>query len=144
MSIFFWFLIIAIATLAVNMIIILYMKKKRSVSVLPVFAVLIAGYLAAALLYLLTAMQGVQILEQKQAACLDIETESYRSARAGSHTAYAFCSKEGISFRFDDADLLTDDVPETPTVVEVYFCKMRTGFSACYLNEETAVCYILR
>lgn len=144
MSIFFWFLIIAVSTLALNMVVILQMRKRKAVSVFPVFAILCAGYVAAALLYLLTSMQGTQILEQKQAACFNIETQSYQTASDGTHASYAFCSKEGITFRFSDVDLLTDDVPQDPSTVEIYYCKIRTGFSACYLNEGTAVYYILR
>lgn len=144
MSIFFWFLIIAVATLALNMLVILQMRKHKAVRVLPVFAILITGYLTAALLYLSTATHGTQVLEQKQAACFNIETQSYQTASDGTHVSYAFCSKEGITFRFSDADLLTDDVPQDPSTVEIYYCKMRTGFSACYLNEGTAVYYILR
>ena len=144
MSIFFWFLIIAVATLTLNMIAILQMRKRKTVSVFPVFAILCAGYLTAALLYLLTSMHGAQILEQKQAASLDIETESYQTASDGTHVSYTFCSKEGISFCFSDTDLLTEAVPKEPSVVEIYFCKVRTGFSGCYLNEGTAVCYVLK
>ena len=144
MSIFFWFLIIAVATLALNMLVILQMRKRKAVRVLPVFAILITGYLTAALLYLFTATHGTQVLEQKQAARFEIEKQSYRTAGDGTYTSYAFCSKEGILFRFDDTELLTDNVPQTPSVVEVYFCTTRTGFSACYLSEGTAVRYILR
>ena len=144
MSILFWFLIIAVATLTLNMIAILQMRKRKTVSVFPVFAILCAGYLTAALLYLLTSVHGTQILEQKQAACFNIETQSYQTASDGTHVSYAFCSKEGITFRFSDADLLTDDVPQVPSIVEIYYCKIRNGFSACYLNEGTAVYYILR
>lgn len=144
MSIFFWFLMIAVATLALNMIVILHMRKRRAISVFPVFSILCAGYLAAALLYLLTSMHGTQILEQKQAACLTIEPQSYQTAGEGAHTAYAFCSREGISFRFNDTELLAGDVPHEPSEVAIYFCRIRTGFSACYLNESTAVRYILR
>lgn len=144
MSIFFWFLIIAVATLALNTVAILQMRKRRSISVFPIFAILCAGYLAAALLYLLTSMHGTQILEQRQAVCLDIETQSYQTASDGAHASYAFCSKEGISFRFSDTDLLAGDVPQQPSEVEIYFCRIRTGFSACYLNEGTAVRYILK
>ena len=144
MSIFFWFLIIAVATLALNMIVILQMRKRKAVSVFPVFSILCAGYLTAALLYLLTSMHGAQILEQEQAACFSIEPQSYQTASDGAHVSYAFCSKEGITFRFSDADLLTDVVPQEPSTVEIYYCKIRSGFSACYLNEGTAVYYILR
>lgn len=144
MNIFFWFLIIAIATLALNMFIILRMYKRNNVRVLPIFAILCVGYLSAALLYLLTSMHGTQILEQRQAACLDIEPQSYQTASDGTHVSYAFCSKEGIAFSFRDTDLLTDDVPETPSQAAIYLCKVRTGFSACYLNEGTTVCYVLK
>ena len=144
MSIFFWFLIIAVVTLTANMIAILQMRRNKSVHVLTIFAILVTGYLAAALLYLITAMQGTQVLEQRQAARFDIETQSYQTASNGTHMSYAFCSKEGITFSFSDTELLTSDVPKEPSVVEVYFCKTRTGFSACYLSEGTAVCYILK
>ena len=144
MSIFFWFLIIAVVTLALNMMVILQMQKRRSLRTLPVFAVLITGYLSAAMLYLITAMHGTQILEQRRAACFDIEAQSYRSDNDGVHTSYAFCSKEGITFHFDDTALLTDDVPEDPSAVEVWFCQTRNGFSVCYLNEGTAVYYVLK
>lgn len=144
MSIFFWFLIIAVATLTLNAIVILQMRKRRTIRVFPIFAILCAGYLAAALLYLVTSTHGTQILEQKQAARLDIETQSYQTAGEGAHKNYTFCSKEGISFHFSDTELLTDTVPAEPSAVEIYFCRVRTGFSACYLNEGTAVRYILR
>lgn len=144
MSIFFWFLIIAVATLTFNTIVILQMRKRRTIRVFPIFTILCAGYLAAALLYLITSTHGTQILEQKQAASLDIDTQSYQTSGDGAYTDYAFCSKEGIAFHFDDTELLTDAVPAEPSAVEIYFCRVRTGFSACYLNEGIAVRYILR
>ena len=144
MSIFFWFLIIAVATLALNMLIILRMKKQKTLRVLPVFSILCAGCLSAALLYLITSMHGVQILEQKQSACLQIETQSFQTASDGTHASFAFCSKEGVPFQFSDTDLLNSDFPEAPTTVEVYYCQTRTGFSACYLSEGSGVYYLLR
>ena len=144
MSIFFWFLIIAVATLALNTGVILWMRKQQNVRVFPVFVLLIIGYIAAALLYLLTAMQGTQILEQKQAVSLSIETQSYRTASDGTRTSYAFCSTEGIEFHLDDTELLTDDVPANPSVIEVYHCKVRTGWTGCYLSEDSGVYYILK
>lgn len=144
MNIFFWFLIIAVITLALNLIAILQMKKRRTVHVLPVLSILVTGYLAAALLYLITSMQGTRILEQTQAAQLEIEPQSYRTAGDDTHSSYAFCSKEGMLFQFDDTELLTDQVPQSPSVVEIYFCQTRTGFSACYLYDSSTVRYILR
>ena len=144
MSIFFWFLIIAVTTLAVNMINILHMRKRKSLRIFPVLAILCVGYLAAALLYLVTTMQGTQILEQKQAAYLEIEASSYQTSSDGAHTFYTFCSKEGISFAFDDSALLTPDVPKAPSVVEVYFCSTRNGSPSCYLSEGSAVYYLLK
>lgn len=144
MSIFFWFLIIAVATLALNMMIILQMKKHRSVRTFPVFAVLITSYLAAALLYLSTAMHGTQILTQRWVARFDIEAQSYHAESDGTHISYSFYSEEGIEFLFDDTALLISDVPEEPSIVEVWFCQTRNGFSACYLNEGTSVYYVLR
>lgn len=144
MSIFFWFLIIAVATLALNTGVILWMRKQQAVRVFPVFVTLIIGYLAAALLYLLTAMHGTQILEQKQAVSLSIEAQSYRTSSDGTHTSYAFCSTEGIEFHLHDTELLTDDVPANPSVVEVYHCNVRTGWTGCYLSEGSGVYYILK
>lgn len=143
MSIFFWFLIIAVATLAINMTVIFRMKKHHTVRVLPVIAILITGYLAAALLYLLTSMHGIEVLEQQTAARLEIEPQSYQTASDGAHRSFAFCSKEGITFQLDDSQLLNDKLPEEPSVVEVRICKVRTGFSACYLSEGTQIGYIL-
>ncbi|MCI7130555.1 MAG: hypothetical protein MSA09_08400 [Lachnospiraceae bacterium] len=144
MSIFFWFLIIAVATLAVNMINILHMRKQKSVRIFPVFVILCAGYLAAALLYLVTVMQGTQVLEKRQAASLEIDASSYQATSDDTHTSYTFCSKEGISFAFDDSALLVSDVPKKPSVIEVYFCKTRNGSPSCYLSEGSAVYYILK
>lgn len=144
MRIFFWFLIIAVATLAINMICLLQMKKHQSIRITPIIAVLCSGYLIAFLLYLLTAAYGPQILEQKLAADFLIEQQSYQTAIDGSHTAYAFCSTEGITFRFSDTALLSHEVPDTPRTVEVYSCRIRTGFSWCYLNETTTICYLLK
>ena len=143
MRIFFWFLIIAVATLAINMTIIFRMKKHHTVRILPVIAVLITGYLAAALLYLFTSMHGIEVLEQQTAARLEIEPQSYQSVSDGAHSSFAFCSKEGITFQFDDSQLLNEAFPEKPSVVEVCICKVRTGFSACYLSESTQIGYIL-
>jgi len=144
MSIFFWFLIIAVATLAVNMIVILNMRKRKSIKNIPVFAVLCLGYLAAGLLYLITAAHGTQILEKKLAVSLPIEAESYRAAEGDAHTAYTFCSREGMSFHFDDTQLLSVEVPQAPQTVEIYYCKTRTGYAHCYLSEGTAVRYLLK
>ena len=144
MCIFFWFLIIAIATLALNMAVILQMKRKKKVRILPVCIIVTAGYLAAALLYILTSMHGTQILEQHKAARFEIEAQSYETTSDGTLISYSFYSKEGIRFHFDEHSLLTGNVPEHPSVVEVYFCKTRDGFPSCYLSEGTAVCYLLR
>ena len=144
MSIFFWFLIIAVVTLAINMTVILHMKKQRSIHALPIIAILIAGYLAAALLYLLISMHGTEILDQKTAVRLEIEPQSYQTASDGTHTSFAFCSTEGITFSFDSSQLLTTDFPEKPSIVEVCVCKVRNGFSACYLSEGTTIGYLLK
>ena len=144
MSIFFWFLIIAVITLALNMAMILQMKKHKNIRILPIGIILLAGYLAAALLYLCTMIHGTQILKQTQAASFQIETESYQTAGEGTRTEFAFCSKEGVPFQFSDTDLLNSDFPEAPTTVEVYYCQTRTGFSACYLSEGSGVYYLLR
>ncbi|MDD7642563.1 MAG: hypothetical protein PUK75_08840 [bacterium] len=144
MSIFFWFLIIAVITLALNMTMILQMKKRNNIRILPIGITLLAGYLSAALLYLCALMHGTQVLEQTQAASFQIETESYQTTGDGTRTAFAFCSKEGIPFQFSDTDLLSSEFPEAPTTVNVYYCKTRTGFSACYLSEGSGVYYLLR
>lgn len=144
MSIFFWFLIIAVITLALNMTMILQMKTRKSIRILPIGITLLAGYLAAALLYLCSLMYGTQVLEQTQAASFQIEAESYQAASDGTRTSFSFNSKEGIPFQFSDAELLSPEFPEAPATVEVYYCKTRTGFSACYLSEGTGVYYLLR
>ena len=144
MSIFFWFLIIAVTTLTLNMISILQMKKHKNIRILPVCVILVTGCLFAAVLYLCTSLHGTQVLEQRQAACFDIEMQSYQTVSDGTHTSFTFCSKEGIPFHFSDNELLNDEYPQAPTTVAVYYCKTRTGFSDCYLNEGTAVYYLLR
>lgn len=144
MSIFFWFMIIAVAALTLNLTLIVRMRRKKMIRIYPVFTVLIVSVLSAALLYAVTALHGTQIVNQKLAASLEIEPQSYQTAVNNSHAAYAFCSKEGMEFRFDDTDLLISEVPDAPSVVEIYYCETRSGFSNCYLYEGTAVRYVLR
>lgn len=144
MHIFFWFLILAVAILAVNLLIIIVMYKRKTTRSLPIISVIIFGFILAALLYLCTMMHGMELLSQKLAASLEIETESYQTAGSDESAAYAFCSKEGIEFRLDAAQLLDTDVPAQPTTLEIYYCKTRVGFSWCYLSEDTAIYYILK
>ena len=144
MSIFFWFVIIAVVMLAINIATILHMRKKKSIKNSPVFIILCSGYVVAALLYAITALHGTQILETNQAASLSIETQSYQTVTDGVHSSYAFCSMEGIPFRFDDTALLSTDVPPQPKTVEIYYCKTRTGYALCYLSEGETVRYILK
>lgn len=144
MHIYFWFLIFAVAILAVNLLMIAIMYKRKTIRSLPVISVTILGFILAALLYLFTVMHGTELLDKKLAASLEIETESYQSAGTGEGFAYAFCSKEGISFTFGSSQLLDANVPKQPTTVEIYHCSTRSGFSWCYLREDTAVYYILK
>lgn len=144
MLIYFWFLIIAIAILAVNLLLIIIMYKKKTTRSLPVISVTIFGFILAALLYLGTVIHGTELLDQTLAASLEIETESYQSAGSAENAAYAFCSTEGIEFTLGAAQLLNPDVPKQPSTVEIYYCKTRSGFSWCYLSEDTAVLYKLK
>ncbi len=144
MNIFYWFLIIAAAALGVNLIFITVMYCKKSVHVLPVAGIVIFSFLLAALLYLVTAMQGTELLERTLAASLEIETESFQSADDAGDTLYAFCSREGVEFHLSGAQLLDDAVPAQPTVVEIYYCTTRNGFSWCSLGEDTIIRYILK
>lgn len=144
MRIYFWFLILAVAILAVNLLMIIIMYKRKTIRSLPVISVTILGFILAALLYLLTVIHGTELLGKKLAASLEIETESYQTAATGEGFAYAFCSKEGIECTIHSAQLLDPDVPQQPTTVEIYYCRTRCGFSWCYLSEDTAVYYILK
>jgi hypothetical protein len=144
MNIFFWFLILAVITLMINGAMIYSMHRQGRYRYLSIVLVLVTGYLLAALLYLLTWTSGTYILSKTLACTMPIETESYRSAEANGITSYAFCSEEGITFRFDETELLETEVPPAPSTLEVYFCRTRTGLSWCYLSEGTTVKYLLK
>lgn len=146
MNIYYWFLIIAAVTLGANLIVITVMYRKKYIYILPIAGIVTFSFLLAALLYLITAMHGSELLERKLAVSLEIETESFQSA-ADIHTddtVYAFCSKEGIEFHLSGSELLAPSVPSQPATVEVYYCTMRKGFSWCSLGEDTAIRYILK
>lgn len=144
MNIFYWFLIIAAATLLANLVIITVMYHKKSVHALPIAATVIFSFLLAALLYLLTSIHGSELISRKLAATLEIETESFQSAREANDTVYAFCSKEGVEFQFYGAQLLEAAVPAQPTTVEIYYCTVRGGFSWCSLGEDSGIYYVLK
>ncbi len=145
MNIFFWFLIIAAATLAANLAVILYMgNKRRRTRLAPIICMHCAGYAAAGLLYAAASANGTQILEQRQAAVLSVDTDSFRRSRGddGEET-YTFNSAEGVPFSFGESCLL-QAAPDSPKSVEIYDCRTRTGFSACYLEEGESVMYLLK
>lgn len=143
MNIFFWFLILAVITLVTNGAMLYSMHRRGKYRCLPIVLVLVAGYLLAALLYLLAQTGGTHIMSSALACTMPIEAESFRSAQADGVVSYAFCSEDGITFRFDETELLDAPAPESPATVEVYFCTTRTGFPWCYLQEGTAVRYKL-
>lgn len=147
MHIFIWFLIIALIAFAVNLLLLLFMKKKKKGSTAPIFGVVCASYAAAALLYVFTASNGEQVLDQTRTVSLSIEPKSYQTASSGGHTAFAFYSTEGILFQFDDSSLLqmrAADVPKLPETVEVYYCNTCEGYTWCFLRENTALRYVLK
>jgi hypothetical protein len=144
MHIFFWFLILAVITLAINIALIIFMGKRGKFHCFPILSVLMAGYILSGLLYAISWSGGIRILSQTMACTMPIETASYRSATQDGITSYAFCSEDGITFRLDETELLDAQVPQTPSTVEVYYCQVRTGLPWCYLNDGTAVKYILK
>ena len=144
MNIFYWFLIIAVASLFANLLVITVMYHKKTVHALPIAGIVIFSFLLAALLYLVTAMHGTELLDKKLAASLDIEAESFQSAAGADDTAYAFCSRDGIEFQIYGTQLLDPSVPRPPATVEIYYCTSRDGFSWCSLGEDTSVRYILK
>lgn len=144
MNIFYWFLIIAAVTLFANLVTIIVMYHQKSVHVLPIVGIVIFSFLLAALLYLITAMHGTELLSKELAASLEIEAESFQSAVETNDTVYAFCSKEGIEFQFYGTQLLDPSVPAQPATVEIYYCTMRDGFSWCSLGEDSAIYYVLK
>jgi hypothetical protein len=142
MNIFFWFLILAFITLVINGAWIFSMHRHGKYRCRPVILVLLAGYLAAALLYILAQENGTHIQSRTLACSMPIgsisteETDDLRS--------YTLSSTDGISFQFDESELLDTQVPEDPSTLEVYFCRTCTGFSWCYLSQGTAIRYILK
>lgn len=144
MSIFFWFLIISVITLLVNLAFIWFMSKKESYHPLTIIITSVLGILICSILYLRTTIQGTWVSDYKLADTLEIETDSYQSIGSGSSSAHAFYSKDGIKFQIDGSMLLDYDVPAVPKTVEIYVCETVTGFLGCYLATGTDVFYILR
>lgn len=144
MSIFFWFLIVSVITLLVNLAFIGIMNKKESYHPLTIIITFVLGVLVCSVLYLQTTIQGTWVSDYKLADTLEIETDSYQSVGSGFSSAYAFYSKDGIKFQIDGSMLLDYNVPENPQTVEIYVCDTVTGFSGCYLATGTDVFYILR
>ena len=144
MNIIYWFLIIAAVALCVNLLVITVMYRKKCIYILPIAGIVIFSFLLAALLFLITAMHGTELLDRKLAASLEIEPESFQCATRADDTVYAFCSKEGVEFHLSGTQLLDSLVPSQPATVEIYYCTMRNGFSWCSLGEDTAIRYILK
>lgn len=144
MHIFFWLLIIAISALIINLLLFFRMKRKKNAQLLPIAAVTLSAALLIMLLCACTCAHGTELLSSTAAADFTIEPQSYQTQTSGMHNEYAFCSTEGITFHFDDTQLLSADVPAHPTTVELYSCRIRNGYSICYLSDETVVRYLLK
>lgn len=144
MHIFFWILILAAAVLVVSLLLLHQMKRTKRSRQKPIIAVTCAGVLLIALLCVLTCLHGSIILTKEPAGSFAIEPDTCTADTVDSHTTYRFYSTDGIPFQFDETDLLSDDVPAQPQSVKLYICTIRRGFRNCYLNDSTAVRYILK
>lgn len=147
MHIFFWFLIIALVALIINLFLLRQMKQKNKPRLAPVIGVIAGSYLLAGCLYLITASHGADILTRTMAASFPIDASSFGTASENKQTVYSFHCENGIPFRFDDTALLPDSADvssHVPDTVEVYSCRIRTGYDWCYLGCDTQVCYAFR
>ncbi len=147
MQIFFWFLIIALAALVINLILLRRMRKKNKPRLAPIVCVAVASYLLAGGLYFITASHGTDVLTRTLAASFSIDAASFKTEEKDQRTTYSFRCDNGIPFRFDDTTLLSDSVDTTgqvPATVEVYSCQVRTGYGWCFLSNGTQVCYTFR
>lgn len=149
MHIFFWFLIIAALTLVTNVILLLQMKRKNAIRLAPVAGITAGSYLLAFCLYMLVISHGTDVLTHTLAASFPIDPQSYEMTTENGQTVYSLRCDNGIPFQFDASVLLPDAAAQTesgtqlPATIEVYSCKVRTGFSWCYLNHGTQIRYAL-
>ncbi len=147
MHIFFWFLIIALVALIINLFLLRQMKQKNKTRLAPVIGVVAGSYLLAGCLYLITTSHGTDVLTRTLAASFPIDPASFENADENQRTVYSFHCDNGIPFRFDDTALLPDSADvsgQAPDTVEVYSCQVRTGYDWCYLGYGTQVCYAFR
>lgn len=152
MYIFFWFLIIALAAFAINMILLLSMKqqlkKKRTHKkncTAPVLGVVLGSFSAAALLYAFTSANGTHTTSKQRAASFSIDTNSYETTSQNGQAVFSFYSTDGIFFQFDSSSLLdarTADIPKLPRTVTVYVCETCEGYEWCFLRKGTRIAYV--
>ncbi len=144
MHIFFWILILAAAVLVLNLLLLDQMKRTKKSRKKQILTVTCTGAALIVLLCVLTGLHGSFLLTQDAAGSFLIEPQTYDVHTDTAHTTYSLCSTDGISFQFDNTELLSSDVPAQPQSVELYSCTLRHGFRGCYLNDRTVVRYLLK
>ena len=143
MHIFYWFIIIALLSLTINLITLYHMNKRKNIHFTPIVSVFCISLVTAVLLFVACKAHGTQIISQSFAASFPIDSASYQTQVHETDISYSFYTTDGIRFHFSSHELLSDTVPEEPNYLEMYDCKTRTGFPFCYLSEGEALGYIL-
>lgn len=113
---------------------------------LVIFSVILAGIFVSAAFYVLTSMQGTQILASDFAAEYQIKEETFRTTDENTanylNSAYAFYAENGVQYQLRGTDLLQEPDAK-PAFIGIYTCEAAEGYSWCYLKKGTVIRHTL-
>lgn len=146
MNVYSW--ITLIASITFILVVFLFCRKflAGKENGLVIFSVVLAGIFASAAFYVLTSMQGTQILDSDFAVEYQIKEETFRTTDENTanylNAAYAFYAENGVQYQLRGTDLLEE--PESdPAFIGIYTCEAVEGYPWCYLKKGTVVRHTL-
>lgn len=146
MSIYSWITIIASVVLVLSIIFLVLKFIAGKDTGLLIFSVILVGVLGSAALYVVTSMNGTQVLSAKFAAEYQIKQKTFRTTDKNPanylNSAYAFYAENGVQYQIRGTDMLKE--PETDSAfVSIYSCEAVDGYSWCYLKKGPVIRYTL-
>lgn len=146
MSIYSWITIIASIVLVLSIILLILKFIAGKDTGLVIFSVILVGILGSAALYVVTSMNGTQVISAKFATEYQIKQKTFRTTDKNPanylNAAYAFYAENGVQYQIRGTDMLKQ--PETDSAfVSIYSCEAVDGYSWCYLKKGPVIRYAL-
>ncbi len=146
MYLYYWFILLAAAALIISAGLLHGMKRKKSLHLTPIVCVNVCSYLIAAVLTALTMIHGTSIQQRTLIDTLPIDPATF-SYSVTEQPYYSFTCENGVSFSFDQSQLLDDSIDATaavPDTVEIYSCEVLRGYDFCMLSQGTKNYYCFK